>query len=57
MATDPDRFLGCDVYTYTQEKERFQKDLFRFHAGRGCVQFDAFFILYLKILFFLGFAI
>ncbi|XP_067945739.1 AT-rich interactive domain-containing protein 2-like [Watersipora subatra] len=35
MATDPDRFLGCDVYTYTQEKERFQKDLFRFHAGRG----------------------
>ena len=37
MAADQDRFLGRDVFSYTQEKERFQKDLFQFHAGRGYV--------------------
>jgi len=34
MTSEPDKYMGRDVYTYTQEKERFQKELFQFHSGR-----------------------
>ena len=60
MAADQDRFLGRDVFSYTQEKERFQKGLLQFYAGRGyvmgilsslCSDFLALCVLYIFQLF------
>ena len=48
------------LFSYTQEKERFQKDLFQFHAGRRyvmgillslCFAFLALCVLYILQLF------
>lgn len=37
MTTPNEKYLGRDPFTYSKDRERFQKDLFQFHGNRGYV--------------------